>query len=250
MPPDPCWADGNACHRIAAEEELQSFSYMVSHDLAASFRQVSEFSRLLLGELGEDLTTRQLAHAAHIRAATENCQLMMEQLLVYSRVQRKDLAKVRQDANSSLALPILQLAAQAAAAGGGMTIEPLGEVFADMPLLVLAFQHLASNAVMFHRPGVGPRIAVQPAHDEWAWRVRITDNGVGVEQAYREKVFHMFRRLHGADAFPGVGAGLAIARCIAHRHGGALIFLDRDEGACVELALPWDGGRPLSRATG
>lgn len=223
---------------LAAEQELQSFSYIVSHDLAASFRHVSEFSRLLLGELTEDLTARQQAHATHIRAATENCQVMMEQLLAYSRVQQKTLEKAGQDANTSFQLPILQLASQAAATGADLQIEPLGEVYADTALLVLAFRLLMDNAIKFRRADVRPRIAVQPAHDDLTWRMRITDNGIGVARPYREKAFQMFHRLNGEGAFPGVGAGLAICRRIARRHGGALTFLDRAEGACIELALP------------
>jgi len=231
--------------RIAAEEELRSFSYIVSHDLAASFRHVSEFSRLLLGELTEDLTARQQAHATHVRAATDKCQAMMEQVLAYSRVQQKTLDKVWQDANTSFDLPILQLTAQAAPEGVDLHVEPLGEVCADTALLVLAFRLLMDNAVKFRRLGVRRQISVRPAHDELMWRMQITDNGVGVDPAYREKAFQMFHRLHGEDAFPGVGAGLAICRRIARRHDGALTFLDRAEGACIELALPRNAG-PLN----
>jgi light-regulated signal transduction histidine kinase (bacteriophytochrome) len=240
MSPEPS-PDTAEAGRVAAEEELQSFSYIVSHDLAASFRHVSEFSRLLLGELTEDLTVRQQAHATHVRAATEKCQAMMEQLLAYSRVQQKTLDKVWQDANASFELPILQLKARAAAEDVELHVEPLGEVCADTALLVLAFRLLMDNAVKFRRPEVHPRIAVRPAHDALMWRMQITDNGIGVEPAYREKAFQMFHRLHGEDAFPGVGAGLAICRRIARRHDGALTFLDRAEGACIELALPHKG---------
>jgi light-regulated signal transduction histidine kinase (bacteriophytochrome) len=238
MSPEPLPQTQDAGRWIAAEEELQSFSYIVSHDLAASFRHVSEFSRLLLGELPEGLTARQQVHATHIRAATENCQMMMEQLLAYSRVQQKSLEKVWQDANTSIQLSVLQLSARAAAAGADLLIEPLGEVHADTALLVLAFNLLMDNAMKFHRGDVRPSVLVQPAHDELMWRMRITDNGVGVDPAYWEKAFQMFHRLHGEDAFPGVGAGLAICRRVARRHGGTLTFLDRSEGACIELALP------------
>jgi light-regulated signal transduction histidine kinase (bacteriophytochrome) len=235
---DNAAADWNARRAEAAEQELQAFSYMVSHDLAASFRHVTEFSRLLLGELGDGLTARQTAHASHIRAATDKCQAMMEQVLAFSRVQQKSLELVRQDAMLAVQLPLLQLAKEVQACGAEIAVQPLGEVHADMSLLGLAFRHLLDNAIKFVRPGVVPRIVVQPAHDAEIWRARITDNGIGVEPAYREKAFRMFHRLNGEDAFPGVGAGLAICRRIARRHGGEVAFLDCPEGACVELALP------------
>lgn len=222
----------------AAELELQSFSYIVSHDLAASFRHISEFSRLLLGDLADTLTPSQSAHAMRVRMATENCQLMMEQLLAFSRIQQKPLCRISQDAGLTLRLPVLQLAATAAAAGADVEIEPLGEVIADHDLLALIFHHLLDNAIKFGRPGVNPKISVRPAHDQETWRVRICDNGPGVEPPYREKAFQMFHRLNAEGAYPGVGAGLAICRRIARLHGGELAFVDAAEGACLELALP------------
>jgi len=220
------------------EEELQSFSYMVSHDMAASVRHLTEFSLMLLGDLGEGLTSRQQTHAHRIRAAGDNCMTMLEQLLIFSRVQQRPLVKVRQDANATLRLPLLMLAAQAEAAGAKITVEPLGEIYADTDLLAIAFVRLIDNAVKFGRPGVPPRIAVRAAHDDEFWRMQISDNGLGVEPAYREPAFRMFRRLQGTNAYPGVGAGLAICRRIARLHGGEATFLDCDQGACVELSLP------------
>ena len=221
-----------------AEQELQSFSYMVSHDMAASVRHLTEFSRMLPGELGEGLTGRQQTHADQIRAAGDNCSMMIDQLLIFSRVQQRTLAKVRQDAASTLRLPMLLLAAQARAAGAEISMEPLGEVYADPELLAVAFVRLMDNAIKFGRPNVPPRITIRAAHDKAFWRMQISDNGLGVEPAYRDVAFRMFRRLHGANAYPGVGAGLAICRRIARLHGGEATFLDSAEGACVELALP------------
>jgi len=135
-------------------------------------------------------------------------------------------------------LATLKLGSQIQATEAEVSIELLGEVYADANLLALALNHPMDNAIKFRRPSVRPRIAVQAAPDGEFWRLRITDNGLGVEPAYREKAFGMFQRLNGEDAFPGAGAGLAICRRIARRHGGDLTFLDCDEGACVELALP------------
>jgi light-regulated signal transduction histidine kinase (bacteriophytochrome) len=223
--------------REAAEQELQAFSYFVCHDLSAPLRHVSEFSRLLLDELGV-LTDRQQAFADHILAASAKSRLLLDQLLTFSRVQQKTLETACLDASLTLRLALLQLSGQVQAAGAELSVEPLGEVEADAELLALSLHHLLDNAIKFRRPGVRPRVVIQAAHDKAFWRMRIADNGIGVEPANRERAFQMFQRLNGETAFPGVGAGLTICRRIARRHGGEVGFVDHAQGACVELALP------------
>jgi light-regulated signal transduction histidine kinase (bacteriophytochrome) len=223
----------------AVEQELQEFSYIVSHDLAASFRHLAGFSRLLVGELGEGLSSRQQGHADHIRAAADKCLSMMEQLLVYSRVQQKTLARVRQDATPTMQLAMLSLAGEVRDAGAEISVGPLGEAYADPDLLLLSFRCLLDNAIKFRRPGIAPRITVTATSDQTGWRLWIADNGCGVDAALRERAFRMFLRLNGDDAFPGVGAGLAISRRIARRHGGEAVFVDCADGACIELVLPY-----------
>jgi len=229
----------------AAERELQTFSYLVSHDLAASLRQVTEFSRLLAPQSEAGLDGEDGLHARLLLNASAKCQLMLEQLLVFSRAQQKALARTPQDATAILRLPLLRLASRVNAAGGDIAIAPLGEVFADPDLFLLAVGQLLDNAIKFARPGVAPRITVEAAHDATFWRVRINDNGLGVEPIYREKAFQMFQRLNAEGAYPGVGAGLAICRRIARRHGGEAEFVDCDEGACVQLSLPHAGQSPV-----
>ena len=219
------------------EQELQAFSYTVSHDLAGCFRHVSQFSRLLLAETEDAGAARRRAHAESVRRAADRCQLMLDQLLVYSRVQQKPLAPMRHDATPSADLAIARLAATETI-GAEVSIEPLGEVWADATLLRLALEHLIDNAIKFRRPGARPRVAIRPAHDARTWRVRIRDDGLGVDPRRREQAFQMFRRLNGEDDFAGVGAGLAICRRIARRHGGDACFVDCDAGACVQLSLP------------
>jgi light-regulated signal transduction histidine kinase (bacteriophytochrome) len=236
-------AEADLEHATAVGEELQEFSYIVSHDLAASFRHLAGFSRLLLGELGDDLTNRQREHAEQIRTASDKCLLMMEQLLVFSRVQQKPLEPVSLDAAPTLQLAMLQLALEVRDAGAEITVEPLGEVYADPALLTIAFRHALDNAIKFSRPGIRPRIAIQNASDEAFWRVRIADNGLGIAPEHRDRVFGMFQHLNGEEAYLGVGAGLAICRRIARRHGGEASFIDRAEGACFELALPHAAGQ-------
>jgi len=219
------------------EQELQDFSYMVSHDLAASFRHLSAFSRLLLDEFEQTLTSRQRAYAEHLQLANTRCQLMMEQLLVFSRAQQRVLAPIQQDATLAMGLAMLKLVRDGQPLDAEVVSEPLGFVYADPDLLGLVFRHLVSNALKFRRPDAPARIEVSGDSDRSAWRLRVRDNGIGVETKHREKAFRMFQRLNG-DAFAGVGAGLALCRRVAHRHGGDVEFIDCETGACVELWLP------------
>jgi light-regulated signal transduction histidine kinase (bacteriophytochrome) len=164
---------------------------------------------------------------------------MMEQLLVFSRVQQRTLSLARQDPTSILRMTMLRLSSEIRAAEADISIAQVGRVHADMDMLAEAFGRLLDNAIKFRQQGVRPRITVEPAHDEAFWRLQIRDNGPGVEPGCREKAFRMFHRLNGEDAYPGVGAGLTISRRIARRHGGDVHFLDSDEGTCVEIALPY-----------
>lgn len=217
------------------ERELADFSYIVSHDLATSFRHVAAFSRLLMVELSDDLTRPQAFYVEHIRNATDRCQAQMEQLLAFSRVQQKTLALARCDATRVMETALLQLSAEAADAE--VTIAPLGEVEADADLLLIAFKHLLSNALKFRREGPGHNVQVRPAPGDAAWRIRIRDNGVGLPARFHEKAFRMFYQLHPESALPGVGAGLSICRRVARRHDGDVRFLEQDAGACVEFSL-------------
>jgi light-regulated signal transduction histidine kinase (bacteriophytochrome) len=224
---------------VALEEELRDFSYMVSHDLAASFRHVSEFSRLLTTERS-GLTPRQRTHIEYIQSAATRCQAMMDSLLTFSKAQQRPIAPTLHDATLTMRLAMRQLA-NLEISGAEVTLAPLGDVFADAKLLAIIFESLLENAIKFAVPGVKPLVSIEPAPDADAWRVRIADNGMGVDPKHAERAFQMFRRLNGEDAFAGVGAGLAICRRIARRHGGDVRFIECAEGACVELSLPHQG---------
>lgn len=217
------------------EQELKSFSYIVSHDLGACFRQVSGFADLALVDAGQ--VEPQRSRLEYLRLTAGRCQSMLDQLLTYSRVQQQPLAPTWHDATATLKFAVARTSALHSG-DATVSIEPVGEIYADPKLLCLAFEHLLDNAVKFRRPGVRPEIVVHPAHNARLWRIRFSDNGLGVEVAQREQAFLMFKRLHNSDVFEGVGAGLAICRRIARRHGGDVSFLNCRLGACVQLSLP------------
>ena len=142
MLPEPRLPSDSPEKQSSVEQELQDFSYMVSHDLAASFRHVSEFSRLLLNDLGENLTPRQRGYSDRIQTASGRCQAMMEQLLVFSRAQQKVLTPTTFDATLMMRMATLQLSEEIQSSKAEIAIGSLGEVYADRDLL----QHALSSS--------------------------------------------------------------------------------------------------------
>lgn len=221
-----------------AERELSDFSYIVSHDLAAAFRHVAEFSNLLQNDLGAGATTAQQAYSGHVQRATEKCRRMMDQLLVYSRIQQRPLALTLCDATRAAEMAALQLSAEVRANDAEITIEPLGVYVMDIDLMTAAFKHAIDNSIKFRRADVPPRIVISEHHGPDAWVVRIRDNGVGVALERQDKLFRMFYQDYSEGLYSGVGAGLTMCRRILRRHGGDCAFLPCADGACLEFVLP------------
>jgi signal transduction histidine kinase len=234
--PEPAGGAEARIHDL--ERELGDFAYIVSHDLAASFRHVRGFSELLKQDAGAGLTPEQWSYCAQINGAAEKCAAMLEQLLIYSRANRKPMDVVECSVPALLDTVRLQLGEQVRLSGAQIVTGPLGSVAADPELLVQALKCVIDNAIKFHREGVAPRVLVEQEEDGRQSRITITDNGIGAHAVAHERLFGMFYRAHPEAGYPGCGAGLAIARRILRRHGGEVQFRDWPDGARVEICLP------------
>lgn len=222
----------------ALEQELQDFTYTVSHDLAASFRHVKGFSEHLLKSAAVNATAEEKAYAEHIDTAAGKCAEMLEQLLIYSRVQQRQLDLIECDVSLLVDMARLQLSASLRQAALELSVGVLGRVYVDKELFTLAVKCILDNALKFRREGVPGHITINSAVNEDKWTMWVSDNGIGVPAAEQEKIFRMFARLQPDSGLPGVGAGLTVARRILRRHGGDLRFVDGKCGACVEFELP------------
>lgn len=233
-------ANGHAVVEKATsvEKELSEFSYIVSHDLAASCRHLVQFSQLLLKDLGPLLTDPQRNYANHIQAAGAKCQAMMEKLLAFSRIQSRELNSGPHDVAAIVGAAQLQLSDQARACGAEISADVSGIVVGDADLLTMTFRELIDNAMKFRRPEQPCRICVTASHEGGRFAARISDNGIGFADELREKAFRMFWQLKPAGLAGGVGAGLAMCRRAARRHGGDVRFVDHAGGCCLELDLP------------
>jgi signal transduction histidine kinase len=129
-------------------------------------------------------------------------------------------------------------------AGAKVDAGNLPFVHGDATQLGQLFQNLLTNAVKYHRPGVAPFITVDAERDGQAWRVSVTDNGIGIEPQHAERIFNMFQRLHGREAYPGTGIGLAICRKIVELHGGRIwVEPAPDGGSCFRFTIADAPGR-------
>jgi signal transduction histidine kinase len=220
------------------EQELGEFSYIVSHDMSVPIRHLAQFSRLFLDEAGANLTESQKAFADQIHHAGDRCQMMIEQLLVYSRIQQRPLVQAHHDARRLVETAVLQLSQAVGAARAEVEIGPLGVIDGDGDLLTLAFRNLLDNAIKFRKPQGPCAVAVRVVPERGRMALEFRDNGIGLPEESFARAFRMFCQLQPEGEYPGIGAGLTICRRIARRHGGEVYFVPAQEGACVRFVLP------------
>jgi len=225
----------------AANKELESFSYSVSHDLRAPLRAMDGISRILL----EDYATQLPGEAQrYLQMARDNARRMgqlIDDLLAFSRLSRQPLHK-QPVAPANLARQALQdLHFEHVGRRVEITISDLPICQADPALLKQVFANLLSNALKYTRQREAAVIEVG-CREEGGERVYyVKDNGVGFDMRYAHKLFGVFQRLHSAEEFEGTGVGLANVQRIIHRHGGRIwAEAEVDRGATFYFTLPGD----------
>ena len=233
--------------RRSAEElrrsnhELEQFAYVASHDLQEPLRMVSNYCQLLsrrfkgkLGADGEDFITFAVDGARRM-------QLLIEDLLAYSRVGSKpaefkptDMNGVFETAVSNLEITIREKKAE-------VTKTQLPVVMADFKQMVQVLQNLLANALKFHSDR-SPAVTLSAFRKEDHWLFAVTDNGIGIDPAYSEKIFVIFQRLHAKADYPGTGIGLAICKKVIERHGGRIwVESEPGQGSTFYFTIPAGG---------
>jgi light-regulated signal transduction histidine kinase (bacteriophytochrome) len=218
--------------------ELEQFAYVASHDLQEPLRKVTSFCQLLQRRYGGQLDERADQYIEFAVDGAKRMQVLINDLLAFSRVGRSIDQLGPVDAGAALATAEANLATQIAATEAVIEAGPLPEVRGQLTLLSVVFQNLIGNALKFtgDQP---PRIAITAERDGAFWSFSVTDNGIGIEPQYADRVFVIFQRLHEKAAYPGTGIGLAMCRKIVDYFGGR-IWLDTDvaEGARFRFTVP------------
>ena len=213
-----------------SNDELEQFAYVASHDLSEPLRAISGpvslLARRYQGQLDAD-ADRFIGFAVD---GCERMQTLINDLLAVSRVGRVEMTMSTVDTNALVGTVLRVLHPAVEARHGHVTSDDLPAVSGDAGQLNQLFQNLISNAIKFTPPDVEPRIHLGCQRQDDHWRFTVTDNGIGIDERHRERIFGMFKRLHTRDAYPGTGIGLAVCKKIVERHRGTLGVADGPDG--------------------
>jgi len=241
-----------AAELARSNTELEQFAYVASHDLQEPLRKVRAFGDRLNVKFGELLPEQGRDYLGRMVNASERMQTLINDLLQYSRVTTKAQPFAPVDLNEVARQVVSDLEIQIERQHGRVEIDALPTIDADHTQLRQVLQNLVGNALKFRQEAADPIVHVrgeivradeteegggaQPAE---LFRLTVQDNGIGFDQKHAERIFGVFQRLHGRDAYEGTGMGLAICRKIAERHGGSLAATSvLGEGATFALTLP------------
>lgn len=225
--------------------ELEQFAYVASHDLQEPLRKVASFCQLLEKRYGDKLDERGTEYIGFAVDGAKRMQILINDLLTFSRVGRLNATETEVDLDTALdnALGNVSTSIEESGAVIERPADGLPTINGDPTLLTMLWQNLIGNAVKFRREGVTPRIVIDCAPstdaDDQSWSFTLTDNGIGIAPEFAEKVFIIFQRLHGRDAYTGTGIGLALCKKIVEHHGGN-IWIDTTytEGTRFHFTLP------------
>jgi len=220
--------------------ELQQFAYVASHDLQEPLRKIRAFGGRLSDQYDGTFDERGQQYLERMLDAAARGQSMINDLLTYSRVTTQGREFETVDINQLVSEVFDMLEARIEQSGGKVVAGPLPTIEADPSQMYQLFQNLVSNALKFHLPDKPPQVRVTAGEPQDGMvSIEVSDNGIGFEEQYLDRIFQPFQRLHSRAEYEGSGIGLAICRKIAERHGGSIIGRGNPgEGATFVVTLP------------
>ena len=205
-----------------ANDELEAFSYSVSHDLRAPLRHVNGFARILIEEHSPQLAPEAQQQLKRIQEGTEKMGRMIEDLLNLARLDRRDMALQVTSLNSLVENVLHDLQSETTGRKIHWRVGSLPSVSCDPGLIQQVIANLLSNAVKYTRHREQAVIEIDHSRVDGQLMLFVRDNGAGFNSKYSNKLFVPFQRLHGDQEFEGTGVGLATVQRIVRKHGGRI----------------------------
>jgi light-regulated signal transduction histidine kinase (bacteriophytochrome) len=215
--------ESNERNALLAERntELEQFAYVASHDLQEPLRMVSSFLQLLQRRYSGQLDERADEYINYAVDGSKRMQTLIRDLLAYSRVGSQEQTFEAIPLSEVIETVLQTLQVSVAETGARIEYGVLPTVLGDRGQLEQLFQNLIANALKF-RGDDPPRVGIEARPVDAMWQVWVEDNGIGIAEAHRERIFQIFQRLHNRDEFEGTGIGLAVCKKIVERHGGRI----------------------------
>jgi PAS domain S-box-containing protein len=224
----------------AANKELESFSYSVSHDLRAPLRAISGFAAIVARRHRPNLNEEGRHYVDNIVQASERMGHLIDDLLNYSRLGRAGLRREPIPIGVALAPIVSDLETRLQQIGGTLLVEgQLPTAMGDKTLIQQIFSNLLENAMTYRKADVPLRIVVGARSDVKTATIQVEDNGIGILPEYHEKIFNIFQRLHSDEVYPGTGIGLATVKKSVELLGGSVWVVSTfGEGSTFFVKLP------------
>ena len=221
-----------------SNRDLERFAYAASHDLQTPIRTVANYASLLEEELAPKLSETETLHLQSLVRASERMSEMVRSVLAYSRIghdEEPELVDLREVAQTA----IDDVAGAIESTSASVHVSDLPTVAGRPDSLVMLFRNLIGNAVKYRRDDEPPVIRLSAERQGDAWLIRCADNGIGIEDEYRDRVFEIFTRLHPKGKYDGAGIGLALCKRVAEAHDGSIdVESNEAGGATFTLTLP------------
>jgi light-regulated signal transduction histidine kinase (bacteriophytochrome) len=218
--------------------DLEQFAYVASHDLQEPLRMVAAYTQLLAERYSEKLDENGLKFIGYACEGAQRMQVLIQDLLAFSRVGRKEGALASVNCNQVMREVLQVLAGAMEESKATVTYSDLPEVWADSTQMLQLFQNLIGNAMKF-RGKETPVISVSAEKKDGEWLLSVSDNGIGIAPENAEQIFAVFQRLHARSEYPGNGIGLAICKKIVERYGGKIwVESQPGSGSSFRFTMP------------
>ena len=223
-----------------ANKELETFTYSVSHDLKAPLRGIDGYSRLLIEDYRDRLDDEGRLFLDNVRHGVELMSQLIEDLLAYSRMERHGMQRSEVDLTDAVQAVLDERRSELEELGVAVETELDSLVArADPEGLATVLRNLVDNALKFSRASTPPRLTIQARAQSDAILLTVTDNGIGFDMRFHDRIFEIFQRLQRSEDYPGTGVGLAIVRKAVQRMGGRIrAESGKGRGATFLVELP------------